>query len=182
MTDPWIVVRCQGQKTLDLTEDFVGQGIRAWTPVWRRRQRLPRTRKTLVVEFPCLPGYIFAGEEHLQFLDAFRIGGGFRGNIMTREDGSFIRVDDRELHGLREVSDYEEEKPLTLLPEVGSSKRIIDGPFAGLNCQVVGLGRSCALVSFTEGFAPFGKVFNVPTQIPYILLDSIAVDAAVETH
>lgn len=95
---------------------------------------------------------------------------------MTYDDGSFIRIQDHELTGLREVSDtIEDTAPKAPRPGIGNFQRVLGGPFAGRNCRVVGLGHSRALVSF-------GREFSIPAQIPYSLLTPINVDALVTSR
>ncbi len=168
-TGPWVVVRCPSGRTMEQLTDLINYGIRAWTPVWHRRKRLPRTRKTRIVPLPCLPSYVFAGEESLQTLEAMREGGKLKGRVMSGDNGRFIRVRDHELKGLREASDSKEDKESVIpRPPIGKRYRIIEGPFQGLDCTVVGHTAQCVLVTMGEGF-------TIPVHIPYKQFNVIGV-------
>ena len=171
--ETWVVVRCSGQKTFEQCEGLKLLGIKAWTPMWVRRKRLPRTKKTIRVSVPCLPSYVFADARSIEVLTKMKEGGKLPGQIMKTGQGNIIRIANQELEALRAISQSLDDQGALIpaKPLFGSALRIISGPFQGMVGKIIGLSHTHARLAFeVDGVNKLSEV-----QIKYIQLESISI-------
>lgn len=165
----WIVLRCASSKTIALARLLSDHDsehanrypdLGAWTPVWKRQKRRPRSNERRLVDLPAIPSFVFVPAEHLFNLPTVP---GIAFSPM-RIDGVLVRIADRELATLRKI-DMQPRDPVKNLPKIGAVMRFIDGPFQGLHCRVVYATQRFARVT-VDGFAQ-------PLQVPPSILREV---------
>lgn len=77
LANRWIILQTSSARTLPLNRSLSEAGIAAWSPartIWRpapgqrRRLALGMRRKMIEVDVPILPGFVFAGSQHIDEL------------------------------------------------------------------------------------------------------------------
>lgn len=158
----WIVLRCRSSDTMALArilsdpDGFYGD-LEAWTPIWKRQKRYPRSNKRRLITLPALPTFVFVPEEHLTSLPTV-LGHSYR--VMYLND-ELVRIPDAQLVPLRKIDTQPKDKPIKL-PAIGSIVRLTGPAFGGLDGMVLKASRNYVSVS-VEGFAQ-------PLKIPPSLL------------
>ena len=138
----WVVLRCRGRDTFELSEDLASIGLRAFTPAVRTRMRLPRQRKVALVTRPALPSFVFVGDEASTQAQIARDKGRTPQFSMMRWAGDIMRVSDAALRPLKRLSAGDDISALGargrahLLP--GEQVVILGGPFVGRLAKVTG--------------------------------------------
>ena len=151
MEDPiWTVVRCKSQKTLEIVEELTKSNLRAWTPSCYTKRRLPRTRKTVVMQVAHLPSFVFVQLKDIEDKGGFDALERFLVQPMKAYDGTVFRIRDDELMPLRMATTGRpmEEGGKPIKPPLGSKWTLLDGPFTGLTGKVVHLGPGHAVLEF----------------------------------
>jgi hypothetical protein len=108
----WLVLRCEGKLTLDLEDLLVREGLRAWSPRYWLRKRLPRKKVRIWVETALTPSFVFLRGEDLEWACNVRDDSGVSGHRVTdqgkpvlfrpsKNQGSLLQVFDWELGPLR---------------------------------------------------------------------------------
>ena len=64
----WCILRTSGGRTLALAKSLEGAGYSAWTPTESRARLAGAKRELVEQEIAILPGYVFAGMEHVSDL------------------------------------------------------------------------------------------------------------------
>jgi transcription antitermination factor NusG len=162
----WIVLRCASAKTLPLVAALQKRGVHAWTPVWNRKRRLPRSHQSRIIELPCIPSFAFVPSHQeipaRHFAKSLSVP---TYSIMQTEFGPILIPDD-ELNHLRKIADKPRE-PIRALPEPGKTMRFNSGPFQGLHCIVKAVERGFVTVEVEQ----FSKA---PIKISAFILERIA--------
>jgi len=163
----WLVLRCANKNTLPLVVALETVGLRAWTPLWVRRRRYPRSSNARKVLLPCLPSFVFLAEGDILGALAAAEGNGVPGFSIMNSYGVLVRIADGALEGLRKITDLSPRKvnPVNW-PAVGDAKAILSGAFQGLVGTVVGLTERHCLVKIEGSSIP-------PLKIPPFLLTDI---------
>lgn len=165
-SDTWLVLRCSNGNTVALVAALVGLGVRAWTPMWVRRRRFPRSSVSRELLLPCLPSFVFLAAPDAMKALAAKQGSGVPGFSVMNSYGVLVRIKDSELEGLRKVGDINPRRANPVVwPAVGSVKRVTSGAFQGMIGEVVGMSDRHCLVDFKTGFFP---VVKIP---PFLLSD-----------
>ncbi len=164
--DDWVVLRCAGGKTMPLMRRLNGDlpygPIGAWTPVWKRKRRLPRSNITRLLNLPAMPTFVFAPANLMLALPTLPA---IPYSIM-RIDGKVVTVSDASLEPMRKIDTLPKD-PIKVLPKIGARMRFGSGPFEGLNATVVYCTNRYAKV-MVDGFA-------LPLQVPpSILQETVA--------
>ena len=73
MEKVWIVLRCASSKTLPLMrrlndDEQSWEPVGAWSPIWKRRRRLPRSSATRLMELPAIPSFVFVPADRMDDL------------------------------------------------------------------------------------------------------------------
>lgn len=161
----WLVLRCASSDTLALARALSNEDGRwgdhgAWTPVWKRRHRKPRSPRFELREVAAIPSFIFVPADRV---DTLPIIPGKPYSLM-RFDGRLVRIDDAQLDHLRKI-DTQPRDTVKVLPKIGARIRFNDGPFQGLKGKVVYATHRYATV-MVEGF-------QQPLKIPPSLCQEI---------
>lgn len=61
----WFILRMASADTLSVLSGLTRAGFDAWTPIERKRGRMPRTRVPYDKQFPLMPSYVFVNVHHL---------------------------------------------------------------------------------------------------------------------
>jgi hypothetical protein len=148
----WLVLRCANKNTLPLVAALTDLRVRAWTPMWVRRRRFPRSTQSRSVLTPCLPSFVFLAEPDAPRSLLAGQGNGVPGFSFMNSYGVLVRIKDDALESLRKVADLNprRENPV-VWPAVGESRRIISGSFQGLIGKVVGKSKRHCLVELEGG-------------------------------
>lgn len=160
----WLVMRCSNADTMPLVLALADIDVQAWTPLWLRRRRYPRSSCTRKVVLPCLPSFAFLAEPDIdKALDAAERYG-VPGFSLMDNYGVLVRIADHELESLRKVADMNPRASNPVKwPAVGERQRITAGAFQGLSGVVVGHTKRHCLVK-VDG-SPF-PAFKIP---PFLL-------------
>ena len=164
----WLVLRCGSSKTLQLAkrlnaETVIGGPRGAWTPVWKRRRRLPRSSVSRILTVAAIPSFVFVPEDNADDLPVLP---GLPYSFM-RIDGAKVVVADHELALLRKI-DAQPKDPKVKLPHPGQMMRFsADSPFGGLKAKVVYCSNTSCKVVVQE--------FDRPVSVPPSLLESVEV-------
>lgn len=157
MSNPqsWIILRTSGRSTLRLADTLRGEGFEVWTPVERRRVRIPRMNARRHVELPILAGLVFAKECHLSdLLELERKRAGWRVMYVNGVPATTL---DSELEPLRQAEHMAEPKRWTSAFAKDSEVRITKGSFAG----ATGIVKSCNGKEAELWVAIFGRYHRV---------------------
>jgi len=145
----WLVLRCSSPKTLTLVRALQDRGVHAWTPVWTRTRRIPRSNKTRPVQVACIPSFVFVPSVQEGAARYFMRSPHVADYTILDTDRGPILIPDRQLGHLRKIAD----KPVIMRPppEVGRQLRFVSGPFEGHHGRVL---KSCKkeVVVTVEGF------------------------------
>ena len=158
----WIVLRCKSSDTMSLArilsdpDGFYGD-LGAWTPVWKRQKRYPRSNKRRLIVLPALPSFVFVPEEHLATLPTV---GGHSYRVMYLND-ALVRIPDADLNPLRKIDAQPQDKPIKL-PGTGSVVKLQGPAFGGLSGKVLHASKRYVTVE-VDGFPQ-------PLKIPPSLL------------
>jgi len=155
----WLVLRCANKNTTALASGLAIKGLRAWTPMWVRRVRYPRSNNARSLTLPCLPSFVFLAEaDAVRALDAAQamLVPGFS---VMKSYGMVVRIKDNDLQTLRDISDTTPRKDDKVLwPDIGSEQKIISGAFQGLVGKVVGRTNRHCLVEINDQQFPVVKI------------------------
>lgn len=162
----WLVLRCSNGRTLALVGALVNIHLRAWTPMWLRRRRYPRSSRYRKVVLPCLPSFVFLAEADAVLAINAAERNGVPGFSIMKSYGVMVRIKDKDLESLRQIADLNPRtEPPVLWPEIGVEQRIISGAFQGLTGKVVGKTERHCLVQIDNSKFP---VVKIP---PFLLSD-----------
>jgi hypothetical protein len=161
----WLVMRCSNQNTLPLVAAMFAIHVRAWTPLWLRKRRFPRSNNTRQVVLPCLPSFVFLAEADVTVALKACEEQGVPGFSLMNSYGVLVRIKDKDLESLREVADMNprNQNPVAW-PQIGKRQQVISGAFQGLTGMVMGRSRRHCLLDI-EGF---GSYLKIP---PFLLSD-----------
>lgn len=159
MTREWVILRTGAKATFGLAGDLRDEGLRAWTPEWTRRIRVPRARAIRVVTEPLIPGFVFAGAEALWALidlcDPQK--GAWRFRVMRHGD-MIPRVQDHELEGLRAIEEETRREPGRSFQgpafQPGDEVAVGIKSFEGMIGVIQSEQRGAYVVDFRNGTAP----------------------------
>ncbi len=134
----WLVLRCASSRTLALAEKLIELGMNAWTPMWRRKRRLPRDGKYETVMLPCIPSFVFLVDADIHAIYDDRFKSALPPCRLMYSVGRLVRCSSKMLAPLCKISDVDfSAKPIEM-PAVGTVCRINDGAFMGLTGKVIG--------------------------------------------
>ena len=168
----WLVLNCKSSDTMRLSRRLKRYG--AWTPIWKRKRRLPRSSEQKVIEQPAMPSFVFVPESQIHNLprlpgtglyapwekdksdQASRSEPGIGFRIMTL-DGVWIRVSNAALAPLRKI-DTQPQDPIKVLPAIGAKVKFTSGPFEGLTGKLVYCTKRMASVKVEK--------FDNPVKVP----------------
>lgn len=170
--EKWVVARCANLATLLLMAEFQDEGIRCWAPKMVCMKRLPHTRKPQPVTSALLPGFVFVDSADYDKAEALYESGkkssGFAWFLFL---GQRVYIMDDELDGLRfvedEMSTYGDKPPEPNTFEIGSSVKVIEGPFQNMVGKIKAWDGNYYSIDF-PGFPGFFKV------TPFLLIESQA--------
>jgi hypothetical protein len=160
----WLVMRCSNKNTLALVRAMAENGVRAWTPLWVRKRRLPRSSEFQRILLPCLPSFVFLAEDDIGIALASAKACLTPGFSVMNSYGVLVRIKDNDLLSLREISDSSLSVNPVHWPKTGSHQKVISGAFQGLLGQVVGRSKRHCLVDIPG----FGSALKIP---PFLLSD-----------
>ena len=162
----WFILRCASADTIKLTEHLKRKGYDVWTPIQRKLGRRPRTRAHFDKEVPIMPSYVFANMHHLAELHHMatvpHISEVPAFCLFQSRAGLVPLIADDQLDALREYETTErakyqrqvaKSKPAPKF-DTGAIVRLQEGPFAGLDGEVVEQHGQFTLVSFGGFHAP----------------------------
>jgi hypothetical protein len=133
----YIIVRSRARDTVKLVDGFQVNGIDGWTPQMRQRVRLPRLNKTVVMDRPAMPGFLFVAEQDLEL----SISLGERREIPPHNpfvfNGAVARVEGVAVAHLRLID--RSQLAVKPMPALGDRVVILGGPLQGQRGEVVGL-------------------------------------------
>lgn len=168
----WFILRMAGGDTLRVVEYLTRRGFEAWTPIERKRGRMPRTRASFDKAFALMPTYAFASVHdlnrihHLASVPAndrpcfsvFQHNGG----VPLIGDGQLdaLRAEEGRLQGIYERACRKGRRGPRFDP--GQAVRLTEGPFAGLDGVVQEQQGQFALVNL--------RGFHSPIKIQSLLL------------
>lgn len=150
ITAGWLVLRCQGRRTLGLADSLKSEGFEVWTPrvpptppPWssERRPRSRSRRGLLHCEelVPAMPTFVFASEHHLDDLAILSETRPFSLMLDRVWHRGFIVIADRALdhlrwHEERKLAEAEKRKPKPPAQPFGAGEAIRppSGPYEGL--------------------------------------------------
>lgn len=168
----WFILRMGSSDTLNLAKGLAKMGYDVWTPIERRKGRMPRTRTEYDKEFALMPSYVFVNVHHLRDIQhlAMLPPRSIPRFVLFQYQGGVPLIADSQLDALRG-----EESRLQAVYEracrkgkrgpkfdAGHIVRIEEGGFMGMEGVVEGQQGQFTLVNF-EGF-------NAPIKIASILL------------
>lgn len=162
----WLVMRCGNNKTFPLVLALNQIGVRAWTPIWVRRRRFPRSNNFHEVMLPCLPSFVFAAEEDMGKAIMSLEQSAVPSFSLMNSYGVLARIPDAALDSLRKIADINPRKVNPIVwPSLGVAQRVISGAFQGMVGVVVGRSRNHCLMEI-EGSNM--KAVKIP---PFLLAD-----------
>lgn len=147
----WCILRTAGPRTLLLVDSLNRHGVRAWTPTTTARRRKSRRSPSFVVrQAAMLPTFVFADADHLGELCRYE-----RSPVSPHPPYSVFRyyhraplVGDAAIEALRMFERQAVPKAERRTVPVGSTIRLPDGPFAGLDGIVQASDGGYTLVAF----------------------------------
>lgn len=162
----WLVLRCANKNTIPLVAALTALGIEAWTPLWLRQRRYPRSSQAREMLLPCLPSFAFLSENDahpaIKALDMH----GVPSFSFMNSYGVMVRIKDQDLESLRQIADLNPRKENPVhWPDVGSEQRIISGAFQGLLGTVKAHTHRHCLVDVHDTSFPLVKI------PPFLLAD-----------
>lgn len=159
-TQSWTVLRCGSSKTLLIAKRLADYG--AWTPIWQRKRRKPRSHKIVDLELPAIPSFVFIPTADVDSLPPVA-GAPYK---PMRIDGCIVRIADLDLAHLRRIDEASKAKQPKKKFGIGQRIKFHSGPFTGLKGKVV-YQASRFVTCMIEGFSQ-------PIQIASCALDEIA--------
>ena len=168
----WFILRVSSSDTLGLLRSLIASGFDAWTPIERKRGRMPRTKATYDKEFALMPSYVFVNVHHLAEIQhlamlpprnmprftLFQYQGGVP--LIADDQLDALRSEEGRLQGIYERLCRKGKKGPKFNP--GQVVRIDEGGFAGMEGIVEDQQGQFTLVNF-DGF-------NSPIKIASLLL------------
>lgn len=168
----WFILRMASSDTLSLARALTRAGFDVWTPIERKRGKMPRTRTTYDKEFALMPSYLFVNIHHLAEIQhmamlpprniprfvLFQCQGGVP--LIGDDQLDALRAEEKRLQGIYERQCRKGKKGPKF--NAGTLVRIEEGGFAGLDGVVTEQQGQFTLVNFTG--------FNAPIKVQSILL------------
>lgn len=163
----WIILRCSSTDTLRVAKSLKDAGLEVWTPVERKRARMPKTRALTDRPAALMPSYVFGRVEHVDELLRLAVNPGREHPRFTvfRYQGGVPLIADDQLDALRGEQDRRQRvfdkwkrkgwKGAPLTPGMGVN--LPDGPFAGMTGIVEGTEGQFTLVDIDI----FGKAVTI---------------------
>lgn len=169
----WFILRMASSDTLSVARGLANVGYDAWTPIERRKGRMPRTRTEYDKEFAVMPSYVFVNVQHLREIQhlAMLPPRSIPRFVLFQYQGGVPLIADSQLSALREEEDRlqavynracRKGKPAPKFDN-DAIVRVSEGDaFAGMEGEVVGQQGQYTLVNFAG--------FGAPIKIASILL------------
>jgi|GEM_PF-5262050 len=139
MAERWYVCYCEPGKALALVAALRGRGTEAECPSFEFRRRVPRRKKTEVLERPLIGGIFFLG------VDCWPLGSGILAGVdlgslrrMMAPYGPAV-IEDEELNGLRVASGEMSRDRRSIYKD--DVVEFCSGPFKGKRAKVVEAGK-----------------------------------------
>lgn len=141
---------CRARDTMALVERLQELGLDGWTPRFRRRRRLPRSKKTVVELRPILPGFVFLPLHHTR--QALKAAEAYETPPLAlfRPSTGHRPISESELAPLRALDLQPEQRADPFPP--GTAVRIAEGPFGGWRGRVIEVRGGYVVVNFSEQF------------------------------
>lgn len=160
----YFIVRCAGQSTILLAKELYQESVRAWTPLWVRKIRVPRSKAHRKVISPLMPSFVFI--DGRDYESAVHLAKAFRVKRFTPllVNGAIAVASLQELRNIDLSATYDESEA-ELTPkvfEVGESVLIEKGPFHGKTGVVLKIGGKYIQIELTES--------RIKLKIPPFLL------------
>ena len=166
----WFILRMASSDTLSVLKGLLKAGYDAWTPIERRRGRMPRTRTAYDKEFALMPSYVFVNIHHLAEIQHMALvpPRNIPRFTLFQYQGGVPLIADNQLDALR----YEEGRLQAVYDRAlrkgkkgprfnpGETIRIEEGPFAGMDGIVTDQTGQFTLVNFA-GFASPIKISSL---------------------
>ena len=166
----WFILRMASSDTLSVLKGLLKAGFDAWTPIERRRGRMPRTRTAYDKEFALMPSYVFVNIHHLAEIQHMALvpPRNIPRFTLFQYQGGVPLIADNQLDALR----YEEGRLQAVYDRAvrkgkkgprfnpGETIRIEEGPFAGMDGIVTDQTGQFTLVNFV-GFASPIKISSL---------------------
>ena len=166
----WFILRMASSDTLSVLKGLLKAGYDAWTPIERRRGRMPRTRTAYDKEFALMPSYVFVNIHHLAEIQHMALvpPRNIPRFTLFQYQGGVPLIADNQLDALR----YEEGRLQAVYDRAlrkgkkgprfnpGETIRIEEGPFAGMDGIVTDQTGQFTLVNFV-GFASPIKISSL---------------------
>ena len=166
----WFILRMASGDTLSVLKGLLKAGYDAWTPIERRRGRMPRTRTAYDKEFALMPSYVFVNIHHLAEIQHMALvpPRNIPRFTLFQYQGGVPLIADNQLDALR----YEEGRLQAVYDRAlrkgkkgprfnpGETIRIEEGPFAGMDGIVTDQTGQFTLVNFA-GFASPIKISSL---------------------
>lgn len=169
----WFILRMASSDTLSVAKGLAKAGFDAWTPIERRRGKMPRTRTAYDKEFPLMPSYVFVNIHHLAEVQhmamlpprniprfvLFQYQGGVP--LIGDDQLDALRSEEGRLQAIYERACQKGKKAPRFEPE--ATVRVKEGDaFAGMDGVVAGQQGQFTLVNFAG--------FSSPIKISSFLL------------
>lgn len=168
----WFILRMASSDTLSLHRGLRKAGFDAWTPIERRKGKMPRTRTAYDKEFALMPSYVFVNVHHIAEIQhmamlpprniprftVFQHNGGIP--LIADDQLDALRAEEGRLQAVYEKAARKGQKGPKFDP--GQNIRIDDGPFMGMDGVVEDQQGQFTLVNFAG--------FHSPVKIASILL------------
>lgn len=169
----WFILRMASSDTLGVLKALSKAGYDAWTPVERKKGKMPRTRTEYDKEFALMPSYVFVSVHHLPEIQhlamlpprnvprftVFQHQGGIP--LVADDQLDALRAEEGRLQTVYERACRKGKRGPKFNP--GHIVRIDEGGFMGMEGVVESQQGQFTLVSF-EGF-------HAPIKIASILLE-----------
>lgn len=135
MTDEHFAVgRCRVRDTITLVDTLQGRGIRAWTPVYKVKVRLPRRRATRLELRPAMPSFVFVAYGEMEKALQLCAKGFAPGMTLFVFNRLVARVRGDQLKHLHDITEKHEEKASYPL---GARVVVASGNFLGFSGTIV---------------------------------------------
>ena len=168
----WFILRMASSDTLGVHRGLTKAGYDTWTPIERRKGKMPRTRTAYDKEFALMPSYVFVNVHHVAEIQhlamlpprsiprftVFQYNGGIP--LIADDQLDALRSEEARLQAVYERACRKGRKGPKFNP--GQNIRIEEGPFMGMDGVVEDQQGSFTLVNFAG--------FHAPVKIASILL------------
>ena len=169
----WFILRMSSKETLSVAKGLAKAGFDVWTPIERRKGKMPRTRTAYDKEFALMPSYVFVNIHHLAEIQhlsmlpprnipqftLFQYQGGVP--LIADHQLDALRAEESRLQAIYERQCRKGKKGPRFNP--GTLVRIDDGGFAGMEGVVEDQQGQFTLVSFAG--------FHAPIKVASVLLE-----------